>query len=190
MIDETWMPVKDYEDSYMVSSFGRIKSLRRCVRNTSVSFRTVPEKILKLTSLYDGYYGIALNRDSHPKYFKVHRLVAEAFIPNPDNLPVVNHKDGNKKNNHVDNLEWVTVEKNNEHARITGLTPPPSQKFSQSGRDHAIQSRRPVMLLETGQVFESRQAAADFLHVPILRVFDSLRYHKSIAGTTFVDVDD
>ncbi len=75
----------------------------------------------------DGYMITSIN--SKLKY--VHRLVAEKYIPNPHNLPVINHKDGNTSNNHVDNLEWTTKRKNCEHARLNGL----SEKKSQGIKD-------------------------------------------------------
>jgi len=76
-----------------------------------------PERELKYALNNRGYYSVGIRRKTH----MVHRLVAQAFIPNPDNKPFVNHKDGNKLNNHVDNLEWCTCAENNAHARETGL---------------------------------------------------------------------
>ena len=70
------------------------------------------------------YYAVMLWLGNKSKCAKVHRLVAEAFIPNPDNLPCINHKDGNKLNNQVTNLEWCTYQENMQHAVRTGLTHP------------------------------------------------------------------
>jgi len=75
----------------------------------------------RIPILSKGYLKIGLNVDLKRKCFFVHRLVAEAFIPNPDNKPEINHKDGNKKNNNVSNLEWVTHSENLQHAVTTGL---------------------------------------------------------------------
>lgn len=186
---EVWRSVPGWDDCYQVSSMGRVKSLERYVRNTSTSFRKLPERILKQDCMQDGYLGVSLSRHQVPKYVKVHRLVAAAFIPNPDNLPVVNHKDGNKHNNCVENLEWCTIAYNNEHARVTGLTPPPCEEFIDAGKTHAVASRKRVMLLETGQIFNSRQEAHEQLGVPLVRIFDSLKTGRCIAGTTFVNVD-
>ena len=77
----------------------------------------VPERELTYTLNNRGYYSVGIKRKTH----MVHRLIAKAFLPNPGNLPFVNHLDGNKLNNHVDNLEWCTVQENNLHARQTGL---------------------------------------------------------------------
>ena len=76
-----------------------------------------PERELTYTLNNRGYYSVGIKRKTH----MVHRLIAKAFLPNPGNKPFVNHLDGNKLNNHVDNLEWCTVQENNLHARQTGL---------------------------------------------------------------------
>ena len=104
-MEEIWKDKKYYEGRYQVSSCGRVKSLKR--KNV------LKEKILKPYVDKDGYLTVALNNPR--KTFLVHRLVAEAFIPNPDNLPQVNHKDENKQNNVVSNLEWCDVKYNNEY---------------------------------------------------------------------------
>lgn len=76
-----------------------------------------PERKLAYTLNNRGYYSVGIHRKTH----MVHRLVAQAFIPNPEQKPCVNHLDGNKLNNHVNNLEWCTIKENNLHARLTGL---------------------------------------------------------------------
>lgn len=107
---EQWLSIPDY-DKYAVSNFGRIKSLRG---------RWGESRILK-PSLVRGYLHVALCSGGEPKHFNVHRLVAQAFIPNPQNKPQVNHRDGNKLNNHVSNLEWTTSAQNQRHAVDIGL---------------------------------------------------------------------
>lgn len=104
---EIWKPKKDYEGLYEVSNFGRVKSLN--YRNTG---RT---ELLNLFKDIGGYLKVGLNKNGKKKIFFVHRLVAETFIPNPNNLPFINHIDENKKNNSVDNLEWCTREYNNNY---------------------------------------------------------------------------
>ena len=99
---ETWKPVFGYEGGYDVSDQGRIRSFRKGFRG----------KILRMKSDKDGYLGVSLYKEKKPKCFRVHRLVAEAFIPNPDEKPVVHHKDENVQNNAVSNLEWVTNKEN------------------------------------------------------------------------------
>lgn len=106
---EIWRIVKNTNNKIFVSNKGRIKSVLR------------DERILKPQINSKGYERIRITIDRVKKSFKVHRLVAEAFIPNPDNLPQVNHIDGNKRNNVVENLEWVTNKANAHHAIKNGL---------------------------------------------------------------------
>ena len=113
-INEIWKPIKGYEGLYEVSNLGRIKSLKRLVKKWD-GYRIVPEKILTPRANNRGYLRINLCKDGITKTFSPHRLVAEAFIPNPDNLPCVNHKDENPLNNVVSNLEWCTYSYNNSY---------------------------------------------------------------------------
>jgi hypothetical protein len=121
---EIWMPIRGYEGIYEISNTGRIKSLARTYINRWGSLNQLPEKIL--SNVYDakGYLVVRLcNADGAYKgvNFKVHRLVAEAFIPNPGNKPEVNHINGRKDDNNVGNLEWATGSENKKHAQQTGL---------------------------------------------------------------------
>lgn len=112
MKKEYWKPVVGYEGLYEVSNWGRVKSLERYRKGPNGSIRICKGRILKLRTDKDGYLLVALCKNNIKKTFRVHRLVAEAFIPNPDNLPCVNHKDENKQNNVVSNLEWCSYEYN------------------------------------------------------------------------------
>lgn len=126
---EIWVDVKGYEGLYKVSNKGRIKSLARGYKNQYGEFGAKKEfiKTQKLNCFNKenkqerGYYVVNLARDDRGKWIRVHRLVAEAFIPNPEDKKEVNHKDGNKLNNNVSNLEWVTHQENCFHAWRTGL---------------------------------------------------------------------
>ena len=120
--DEVWKDIEGYEGLYQVSNFGNIKSLPR-IRHNGKGTYIQKEKLLKQTFTSTGYKKVELCKDGKRKGFKVHRLVAIAFIPNPDNKPEVNHIDGNKINNNIDNLEWVTSSENTIHAYETGLNP-------------------------------------------------------------------
>ena len=104
---EEWRPLVGYEGYYMVSNLGNVKSLN--YRGTG------KEKILKPQKTGDSYLQVHLYLDGKGKFYLVHRLVAQAFLPNPDNLPEVNHKDENPKNNNVDNLEWCTSKYNSNY---------------------------------------------------------------------------
>lgn len=116
---EIWKDVKGYEGLYQVSNFGKVKSLERTwfSGKNSCTKKTKPEHIMKYRlAKGTGYCLLKLTKDGMEKHVYVHRLVAEAFLPNPNNLPEVNHIDGNKENNCVENLEWVTAKGNILHA--------------------------------------------------------------------------
>lgn len=111
MNKEEWKSIKGYEGMYEISNFGRIKILTP---------RYKDKTIMKTTLDGFGYRHCTLSNPR--KTVKIHRLVAETFIPNPLNKPQVNHIDGNKLNNRTDNLEWATAHENNLHANKTGLS--------------------------------------------------------------------
>lgn len=104
---EIWRDIEGYEGLYQVSNIGRVKSLM--FRNNKYSISR--EKIMACT-IRSGYYVLVLRKNKERKSEQVHRLVAKAFIPNPNNLLIVNHKDFNRRNNNVQNLEWCTQKQN------------------------------------------------------------------------------
>ena len=110
---EVWLPIKGYENLYEVSNKGRIRSLNRLVKKWNGN-RTIKGFILK-QYVKRGYYQIRLSKNGAYKYYQVHRLVAIAFIPNPKNLPCINHRDENRLNNCIENLEWCSYEYNNQY---------------------------------------------------------------------------
>ena len=107
-MEEVFVDIKDYEGFYKVSNTGKVFSCRR-------------QKYLSQKSDKDGYKEVCLCVDEVRKYKRVHRLVAEAFIPNEESLPIINHKDGDKTNNHVSNLEWTTNYGNVIHGFNTNI---------------------------------------------------------------------
>jgi hypothetical protein len=107
---EEWRPIAGYLWRYHVSNLGRVKS-----------YCSGKEKILKPGTKKDGYLFVNLSKNGTSKTYLIHRLVAQAFIPNLDKKTEINHKDGNKQNNCVKNLEWVTHIENCKHASKTGL---------------------------------------------------------------------
>lgn len=108
---EEWRPVVGYEDFYEVSDCGRVRSLDRWVNTKGGAKRMIKGRILR-EWLRGRYLCVAL---LHHNFYSVHRLVAEAFLPNPDNLPQLNHKDENPSNNVASNLEWCTQAYNNTY---------------------------------------------------------------------------
>ncbi len=120
MNTEIWMDVKGFEDLYQVSNFGRVVSKDRICWNGTGNFKK-NSKILKQNLAGAGYSFLGLHKDLKTKHCYVHRLVAEHFIPNLENKETVNHIDGDKSNNNVSNLEWLSRKENSQHAVDTGL---------------------------------------------------------------------
>lgn len=149
MRKEQWAPIKGYEGLYEVSTNGRVRSVDRIViRKTDGAQCHRKGVVLGLRQTPGFYPVVCLCKNGKTKNSLVHRLVAQAFVPNPNNFPQVNHKDGDKKNCVVDNLEWVTVSDNVQHAIKTGLR-------NDSWR------RKPVVCVETGEEFASVSIAAE-----------------------------
>lgn len=151
---EIWKDIKGYEGLYQVSNMGRIKSLG--------NDKTRKEKILSLKPNNKGYIRVYLCKNGKRKHFSVHRLVAEAFLPNPDNLPVVNHKIDDfehRSDNRVENLEWCTVEYNNNYGTH-------NKKLSKSlkGKKHKKHKlKKQILCVETGEIFDTSQDVIDIM---------------------------
>lgn len=189
-MQEEWRPVPEFEDAYEVSNLGRVRSLDRWaeyVNHGTPTRMRIHGKVLKLYKDEDGYLRINVKVGSKSKTFGVHRLVAQAFIPNPDSLPCVNHKDYNPENNVVNNLEWCSIEYNNEYS---------NNKFR---RPHSIYENRenvkkklshPVRCIETGEIFPSMIEAERKLHLGSTAVYFSIKNNKStVQGYTFEKVN-
>lgn len=162
---EEWRDVVGFEGFYQVSNLGRIKSLERVTSDN----KHLCERIL--TPQGSTYLSIDLWREGHGYNKSIHRLVAEAFLPNPDNLPEVNHKDDSPRNNYVTNLEWVTSSDNSRHRVKQG-------KPSSYGKA--------VKCLETGHIFDSLSAAGRSVAASTQQVIDSINVQGCCKGYTFV----
>lgn len=164
--EEIWKDIKNYEGLYQISNFGNIKSLERKIKNKN-GYRVIKEKILKPLLYKNGYLYIYLGGKNR---YRIHRLVAQAFISNPNNLPQVNHINGIKNDNKVENLEWVTASENTKHAYDNGLA-----KHTENQTKALINcnknKRKKVALLDTygnmQKTFDSAIEASKKLKIPV-----------------------
>lgn len=142
---QIWKDIEGYEGLYQVSNTGKVRSLN--YRHTGKT------KVLKQNTKDNGYKRIGLNRNGKNKGYLVHRLVALAFIPNPNNYPIINHIDEDKTNNTVWNLEWCTYEYNNNYGTIKEkLSKAKKGKFKGGNNSNA----KPVLMLTLNGEFIKR----------------------------------
>ena len=134
-MQEIWKDIKNYEGIYQVSNLGNVRSLTHKVK-TFNGFRTSKGQILKILKMNNGYCRVDLRLNQNHNYFLVHRLVAQEFIPNPNNYPCINHKDNNPLNNNVNNLEWCTQSYNVKYSYIHGNAKPTAGCFQKGNIPH------------------------------------------------------
>jgi len=147
---EIWREIIGYEGLYAVSSSGSIKSLERMVNyRIAGTKRIVRERIRKPFLYKNGYYMITLWRGNVGKTETLHRIIASAFIPNPENKETVNHINGIKTDNSIDNLEWASYSENAKHAVVTGLNP------TRSGEQLIHSKLNDIYVSEIRQMYKS-----------------------------------
>lgn len=173
MEKEIWKDIPGYEGYYQASTLGRIRSLDRDVFNRGAK-RHLKRKIRVASPDSDGYLGLLLSKGGVNKSFRVNRLIALTFIPNPESKTEVNHKDLNKRNNRVENLEWCSRKENERHSRANSVK-------------NVIANKRckPVSCKETGQAFRSISAASRALNIPISSIDRSLKEGIKVNGFSF-----
>lgn len=166
---EIWKDIEGQEGLYQVSSLGRVRSLDRCVTTIDSNKHNYKGQILNPTAGKNHYPTIKLRtKEGTRKTFKVHRLVASAFLPNVKNKATVNHKDGNKLNNQLDNLEWATFSENNYHARRT-------VKYKRSTKEWMSKL---VLDTATGVFYDSASEAAGLLGMNRNTLISWLNYRQ------------
>lgn len=121
IINEIWKDVPSFQGVLIASNFGNIKRLPRYRKSKNGSLVFMKEKFVKLSLSSYGYYRFCISIDNIKYDLLSHRIIAEAFIPNIENKPQINHLNGIKTDNRPENLEWCTINENIQHAHITGL---------------------------------------------------------------------
>lgn len=112
---EVWKPINGYSERYEVSNYGRVRSKDMIVNGRLKDCHKIKGRILKPCNDREGYENVVLCINQQRKTFRLHRLVAIAFIPNPENMPEIDHIDANRSNNKVDNLRWSTRKTNSNN---------------------------------------------------------------------------
>jgi len=176
---EIWKDINGYEGLYQVSNLGRVKSLERYRQNHS-KLQLIPEKIKSKRIDPQGYELVDLYNKNKQKTIRVHRLVAETFISNYGNEDTVNHKDGNKTNNKVVNLEWASFEEQNKHFYKHNLKSEENIKKAVKAMNKA--QSKPVKCLNNGKVYESASEAAREIGVCGSLVMRCCRGERKSAG--------
>lgn len=172
---EEWRPIRGYEKRYEVSSMGRVRSIRRTIiqkdRSESPCSRRWGGWILKGDEKKGGGYPrVVLYKNGERYRVFIHRLVCEAFIPNPENKPFVNHKDGNPNNNQVSNLEWCTCKENVQHA------------INILGHDPSNYTSKKILCVETGVVYRSLTEASKKTGANLGKICMVARGFRNTAG--------
>jgi len=159
-MEEIWKDIKDFEGLYQVSNFGRVKSLAKSWNLQNGKYFSKEEKIMIGGFNTFGYRHVTLMKNNKAYCKKIHRLVAEAFLDNPNNYPQVNHINGIKSDNRLENLEWCNQSHNMQHAMSIGLkTMRTCEKASRA-------------ILTNAQVLEIRQLKDKLTGVEIAKIYN------------------
>ena len=169
---EIWKDIKGYEGKYQISNKGNIRSLNYR--------RTGKTKILQPGKDKDGYLLIGLRKDGKKKTYKIHRLVAEAFLENPNKKPQINHIDGNKQNNYISNLEWCTNKENMAHAYTNGLAL--GKHGKQTIYIAAEANKKPVRCITTDTTYKSATEAESLTGVAHQNIAKCCKHTLKSAG--------
>lgn len=189
-LDPDWKDIPGWEGYYQASRFGHVRSVDRYVPSKGGSFKYCPGCDRVEDDAEGGYLQVALYRGKEKPVTKhIHQFVAQAWIPNPENKPTVNHLNGNKHDNKIENLEWATYAEQQAHAVRTGL-----RKYSYwdcsihgpVGGDWNERQKVKVRCIETGQEFESMTEAGEAFGTGASEVQASINHHSICKGFHFV----
>lgn len=170
---EIWKPIPNYEGMYEASDMGRIRSVSRTVRRNGETNKTLSGRVLVVNTQGNGYKCVTLSKNGNVKTYRVHRLVATTFIPNPQGLPEVNHINENKADNSVSNLEWITHIGNIKH----GTT------IERSHKNRDCKGAKNGMFGRKGKLSPvSKRVAQITLQGEVIAEFDSIREAAKAIG--------
>lgn len=178
-MEEIWKNIKEYENMYQCSNLGNIRTLDRYVYSKDGSRKHFRKgTLLKTIKNKNGYLQVGLNKNGCRKMKYIHRIVAETFLNNPNYLKVVNHKDGNKTNNKIQNLEWCTLSENSIHAC----------RYLQKNNNKKNQTKKKVKvcivdtLLNIEKNYESIQKTSDEINLSCTQIQRYLDKNKKWKG--------
>ena len=177
MLKEIWKAIQNFEGYYEVSIAGQVRSLERVVAHPICKGITIKPKILDTRINNSGYLEVRLSKNGETKTKFLHILLAQVFIPNPENKPFVNHKNGIKTDIRLENLEWSTHSENILHAYRTGLC-------------STTKKEAPVIDICTNKSFPSIKKAADYYSIPYSTCKGYLNgYRKNITCLRLLNED-
>ena len=175
-IAEIWKDVQGYEGLYQVSNLGRVKSLGRFIDRLVTGNYWQEERILKPNKTKYGYLMVELRKNYKPKYFKVHRLVALAFIPNPENKPQIDHINAIKTYNSVNNLRWASHKENmNNSLTIAFLF-----SVAKAGKNHP--RARAIRNIDTKEIFDTIEQASKRYSISHSAIIYAIKNNGRSAG--------
>jgi hypothetical protein len=192
---EIWRDIQGYEGYYKISNYGNIISYeKKYWIKLNNSYGIKKEIKMKLRIKNNGYESITLYKNTKKKYCLVHRLVAMTFIPNPENKPQINHIDGNKQNNHVNNLEWCTLSENVLHAFNVLDSKERRNKMRINAINQQINNRKKItgniLCINTNEIYYSAREVHKKLNISLTCLYEVLENKKEkIKGLKFVYIN-
>lgn len=183
---EEWRPVPGFEGLYEVSNLGQVRNCRK-QRSRSLCGATLSQHVNGKPG-EARYISIGLWRNNIPTYKYLHRIVAEAFVPNPDNKRYVNHIDGDPSNNCASNLEWCTARENMQHAKALGLLRSPDISISIQNLSKVNDAAKIRLKCSNGQMYDSLSQASKSLNISTDRIRRAVKSKRLVEGYYFTQI--